>query len=133
MMPLVSVLGCGTWLFLIEEQLYYLPPDRRRLAVSCCRAGSVLAGRGRVGAGSSYAGGVSEPGVGNGTLPAPARCGVDHAYGPWQPAWGRQLSTTPHPAWDPAEYEPQAQLLAQRGSGELLSHFKDRVGLSGGV
>src|SRR5437899_8252359 len=22
MMPLVSVLGCGTWLFLIEEQLY---------------------------------------------------------------------------------------------------------------
>ena len=24
MMPLVSVLGCGTWLFLIEEQLYYL-------------------------------------------------------------------------------------------------------------
>ena len=28
MMPLVSVLGCGTWLFLIEEQLYYidLPP-----------------------------------------------------------------------------------------------------------
>ena len=26
MMPLVSVLGCGTWLFLIEEQLYCLYP-----------------------------------------------------------------------------------------------------------
>jgi hypothetical protein len=24
MMSLVSVLGCGTWFFLIEEQLYYL-------------------------------------------------------------------------------------------------------------
>src|SRR5262245_64781654 len=29
MMSLVSVLGCGTWFFLIEEQLYFIPRRKK--------------------------------------------------------------------------------------------------------
>ncbi len=67
---------------------YYLSPYGRRLAVSRRGAGSVLAGGGRVVDGQPYAGRVGEPGVGDGDLSAPARSGVDHAYGPWQSVWG---------------------------------------------
>ena len=40
-MSLVSVLGCGTWFFLIEEQLYY-DKDRPAIIAWVSRQGSVM-------------------------------------------------------------------------------------------
>src|SRR5215475_11653860 len=132
MMPLGSVLDCGTWFSLIEEQLYYLSSYGRRLAVSRRRARSVLAGGGRMVDGEPYAGGAGEPGVVDGDLPASARSRPHHAYRPWQPVWRGELSAAPHPAWGTAQYESEGQLLGQRGGRELLSHPKNRIDLSGG-
>src|SRR4029453_8022395 len=110
---------------------HYIPPYGRRLVVSLYRPGSVLACRGRVVHGGPYAGRVGEPGIGDGARPAAARSGAHHAYGPWQSIWRRQLSAAPDPARDTTEYEPEGQLLGQRGGGELLSYLKDRIDLSG--
>jgi transposase InsO family protein len=54
---------------------------------------------------------TGDPGLGDGTLPAPARGGAHHAYRSGESVWRRQLSAAPDPARDAAQHESQGQLL----------------------
>src|SRR4029453_13029689 len=63
----------------------------------------------------------------NGALSTAAGRGPYHAYGPWEAVWGRQLSTTPDPAWEIAQVKRQGHCWDNAGAESFFHTLKTEL------